>query len=404
MKITLLSFLLIVSCLLPALSGEMVERVLTLEESIDTGLHNSQGLLSYREQVAIAQEMVKEAGAQIYPKIDFNLGVSKFNNDFPTVLAPSFNSEYLPAQNMDAFYSTRLSLWQYLYANGRYSTNLRLAETNLSQANSMADIERNRVILDVKKSYYACVTLKEKIKACETAINSIKEITQKNPSARSRWSYTINSMSFTLSKLKHEYEKQKLKHLETIGLELDMVIEISGELSPPTDEYDLNKCLAWAKNYRPELRQTQFQETIDSLRVNLSLAERYPTVTLGANYERLGDNSALDMTNWNATINVNVPIFDGWASWSRIRQRKLQAREGVIRRSAMEDRVFADVREAYMDYGFWKGRVAELNAVREQDIEPDNRLDTELQRLDTMEQALSSQACLEWAIGKVFFK
>ncbi len=136
-NINLLLSLLIASFCLPCLfADETAERELTLEESITTGVHNSQELLDYQEQISIAQERIKEAGSQIYPKIDFNLSVSKFSNDFPTVLAPSFNSEYLPAQNEDVFYSTRLSLWQYLYASGRYSTNLTLAETNLSQARS----------------------------------------------------------------------------------------------------------------------------------------------------------------------------------------------------------------------------------------------------------------------------
>ena len=398
-------FLLLLSCFLwrPLFAGE-AERVLTLEESLTTGLHNSQELLTCQAQVSIAREMIKEAGAQIYPKIDLNLGMSKYDNDLPTVLAPSFNSDYLPAGNVSTFYSTRVSLWQYLYANGRYTTNLTLAQANLSQANSQADVVKNKVILDVKKSFYACLKAREKIKACESAISAVKNIIEKNPSAKARWAYELNSMNFSLLKFRHEYEKQKLKHLETLCLELDTSIEINGELSPPAEEYDLNKCLAWARNYRPELSQTQFQETIDSLKVHLSLAERYPTVTLGANYERLGEQYPLDMTNWNATINVNVPIFDGWASWSRIRQRKLQVREGTIRRARIEDEVDAAVREAYLDYAFWKNSITEMNSAPGHGLEPDKQLESELLRLDTMEQALSSEAQLEWAIGKAFFK
>jgi len=391
-------------CFWRPLFAEEAERVLTLEESLTTGLNNNQELLTCQEQVAIAREMIKEAGAQIYPKIDLNLGMSKYDNDLPTVLAPSFNSDYLPAGNVSAFYSTRISLWQYLYASGRYSTNLTLAQANLSQANSQADVVKNRVILDVKKSFYACLTASGKIKACEAAISSVKNIIEKTPSAKARWSYELTSMNFSLLKFRHEYEKQKLKHLEALCLELDTAIDIKGELSAPAEEYDLNKCLARAKNYRPELSQTQFQETIDSLRVNLSLTERYPTVTLGANYERLGEQYPLDITNWNATINVNVPIFDGWASWSRIRQRKLEARKGVIRRARIEDKVDAEVREAYLDYNFWKGRVTEMQSAPAQGLEPDKQLESELLRLDTLNQALSSEASLEWAIGKAFFK
>ena len=380
-----------------AIAGQS-ERVLTLEESITTGLHNSQELLGLKEQVSIAREMVKEAKGQIFPKIDFNLSMSRFDNVYPTVLAPSFNSMYLPAAQMNSFYSTRLSLWQYLYASGRYSTNLRLAETNLSQARAQADATQNMVILDVKNAFYACVITGEKIRAYESAISAMKT------SGGNRWAYALSSMNLDLLKLKHDYEKQRLKFLRAVGLELNTVVELKGSLTAPTDEYELNKCLAWASTFRPELRQTQFQETIDSLKVNLSLAERYPTITLGANYERLGQDLPLDNTNWNATININLPIFDGWASWSRIRQRKHQAREGKIRRAKYEDDVHNDVMEALMDYNFWKERVDLMKNDKKQDTEPDKKLESELLMLETLQQALSSQAALEWAIGKAFFK
>ena len=386
------------------LCAEQFERVLTLEESIETGLHNSHDLLGYQEQVSIAKERVKEANSQIYPKIDLNLSMSKFDNKYPTVLAPSFNSMYLPGPQADSFYSTRFSLWQYLYASGRYTTNLRLAETNLSQARSQSDASKNKVILEVKKTYYACVTLKEKIKVFDSTISAIKTIVDNNPSTKSRWSYSLAAMNLDALKLKHGLEKQKLKYLKAVGLELNSIVDIKGDLLPPTDEYELNKCLAWAFTFRPELRQTQFQETIDGLRVNLSLAERYPTITLGANYERLGEQLPLDNSNWNATININLPIFDGWASWSRIRQRKSQVREGKIRRAKIEDEVRLDVMQAFLDYTFWKTRINEMNADKKQESDPDKKLESELLRLDTLEQALSNQAALEWAIGKVFFK
>jgi outer membrane protein TolC len=386
------------------LFAEQVERTLNLEDSITTGLHNSQELLSLQEQVSIARERVTEAGAQIYPKIDFNLSFSKFDNQTPTVLAPSFNSIYLPASQSDSFYATRVSLWQYLYASGRYTTNLRLAETNLSQAKSQADAARNKVILDVRNSYYACLTVREKIKAHEKAISSIKRMIENNPAAKSRWSYQLSSVNFEALKLRHEYEKQKLQYLKAIGIELNTVVEITGDLVAPAEEYELNKCLAWAFNYRPELSQTQFQETIDGLRVRLSLAERYPTVTLGANYEHMGNSVPMDGTNWNATININLPLFDGWASWSRIRQQKFLAREGQIRRAQIQDQVRGEVMGAFLDYSFWKERINEMNSDNTQFTEPDKKLEAELVRLETLQQSLTSQATLEWSIGKIFFK
>ncbi|MHB9156239.1 MAG: TolC family protein, partial [Endomicrobiales bacterium] len=222
------------------LGAEPSERVLTLEESLTTGLQNSQSLLSLQEQIGLARQRVSEAGSQIYPKIDFNLSASRFNNTIPTVLAPSFNSIYLPAENKDIYYFTRFSLWQYLYAGGRYTTNLRLAEINLSQAQSQADVERNSTLRDVAKSFYACRVLQEKISAFEAALAEAKALAGSDPQQRPRWNAFEDHLSAELVRLRHEYEKQELVFLDTIGIELNTRVALAGDLVPPDEEYDLN--------------------------------------------------------------------------------------------------------------------------------------------------------------------
>ena len=44
-----------------------------------------------------------------------------------------------------------------------------------------------------------------------------------------------------------------LHFLADTGLELTTGIQLQGTLTPPAEEYDLDKCLAWAFEYRPEL-------------------------------------------------------------------------------------------------------------------------------------------------------
>lgn len=380
-----------------------VERVLTLDDSVALGIQNNQDLLSYKEQAAIAQQRVSEAISQIYPKIDLNFSMSQFHNALPTVLTPSFNSLYLPPENRDIYYATRVSLWQYLYNGGRYTTTLRLAEINLSQAQTMADIARNKAVLDVKNSFYACKVIDMKIAAYEQAVADIAQIAVKTPAAAGRWASSNARFKVELLQLRHDREKALLKYLDAVGLELNTTVELEGDLSAPQGSYDYNKCVAWAFQFRPELRQTQFQETIDSLRVNLSLTERYPTVTLGANYELSNDRFPLEETNWNATININLPLFDGWASLARLRQRRYQAREGRIRRAKIEDQIRFDVRDACLDYSFWAPQAASP-AADPAGLEPDKRLEAALLRLDILQKSLDAQASVEWAIGKHFFK
>jgi len=358
-----------------------VQRVFTLEDSISTAMMNSQDVLLAKEQLQYSKQSIDEVKGQIYPKIDLNLSASSFDNAVPTVLPASFSSIYLPASTgVNNYYIGRLSLWQYLYAGGRYKTNLRLAEIKYSETQSQYDAMKNNVELEVKKAFYGCLYIKEKIKILEKALERSK---------------AGSNLRLEYAKAKHEYEKAVLKFISTIGLELDTLIDIKGELSAPKDNYELEKCLAWAYQYRPELRQTQFQETMDGLRVNLSLIERFPTITLGANYDRVGNDLTIDQKSWNATINMNLPLFDGWTSSSRIKQGKNQARQGQLRRAQIEDQIRFDVRNAFLDYNFWKNQLEESSKVRaNQDVEGS------ISRLDTLYQTILSQATLEWAIGR----
>jgi outer membrane protein TolC len=196
---------------------------------------------------------------------------------------------------------------------------------------------------------------------------------------------------------KHKHNKDRLRYLAAVGMELTAEVEVSGALNAPSEAFDVNKGIAWAFQYRPELKQTQFQEKIDSLRVNLSLTERLPTISLGANYEWVGDQFPLSQKNWNTTINFNLPIFDGWAAWSRIKQHRIQAREAKIRRAEIEDQVRLQVRDAAMDYEFWKDQAESVDVAAGGDAE--KRLQRQLRNIDTLKEACRATAVLEWAVG-----
>jgi outer membrane protein len=368
--------------------GQGAERVFSLEQSLSAGMNNNQEILSLKEGVLIAQQTINEAQAQILPKIDYNFNASKFDNDVPDILGKSLGFGYLPAENRNQYYLTGFSLWQYLYAGGRYKTNLQLAQINMSQAQSRLEAAKLRVTMDIKDAFNSYLITRSKIEVVEKSVKELREPLE------------LLKAESQLRELKHELAKNELKFLETTGLELDTPVKITGELIPPTQDYDVNICLAWAFQYRPELKVTQFQETIDSLQVNLSIIERYPTVTLGADYEWIGDQWPLDRHNWNATLNLNLPIFDGLASWAKIKQKQSQARQGKIERSRIQDKIRLEVRESFLDYSFWKTQAQELKEKSVTYKTPSDRREAQILWLEALEKALVSETSLEWAIGK----
>lgn len=59
-------------------SAQDPERFLTLEQSVQTGLQNSQSLLSARDDVRIAQQCIVEARSLYYPNLALNMNASRY--------------------------------------------------------------------------------------------------------------------------------------------------------------------------------------------------------------------------------------------------------------------------------------------------------------------------------------
>ncbi|MEW6041054.1 MAG: TolC family protein [Elusimicrobiota bacterium] len=333
-----------------------VERVFNVEQSIFYALRNRKDILLVSKDLEIARERIKEAGSFKYPKIDLTFNYSDVSTDRFTSLPPAFGSILIPRRTPGPYYTTRLSLWQNVYAGGLYSSNIQFAKSNIIRAENQVKVVTNDVVFAVKKSFYELIATRELIALYEIFISSaqgiIKSGTFKSIDEELQADTLLAEINDKYNRMKTNFEKQKLDFLNTLGLELDTNFKIEGSFDSEIESYDINKLLAWAFEYRPEPKQIQAQEEIDALSMKLSLSARYPTVALGAHYEFPGEKFAFDNKNWNATISLNLPIFDGWASWSRIRQKRLQLEQNKLKKKELEDSIRLEVRKSYSEYNY----------------------------------------------------
>ena len=334
-----------------------VERVLTLNECTRLALNINQDILIANETVAYAEQRVNEAKSLYFPKLDLNFNLSRFSNDVATLI----NSHYLPATillpdgSRDYFYSTKLALWQPIYNGGRTIATNKLAKINYEKAKTNAEIQKNEIVANVKTQFYKNIALKEKIKIYE-------EYLSKKSNA---------NLQEQLDILKHEYELETLELLSLIGLELDTVIDIEGEFDVEKLDLDLQQCILWAYQFRPEIKTTQYQESMDNIGVNLITMEKMPTVMLGASYDWLGDDQENWERDWYVSLNINLPLFEGGALFSRLKQKKIQARQATIERAKIEDRIKLEVRKAFSEYNFWYNKLLKAEESNVKGIEQD---------------------------------
>ena len=350
-------FILLLLFLVSPIFAQGVERVLTIDDCTKLALNINQDILIAKEAVSYAEQRVNEAKSLYFPKLDLNFNVSRFSNDFETLI----NSHYLPATillpygDMDYFYSTKLALWQPIYNGGKTVATNKLAKINYEKAKTNAEIKKNEVVAQVKAQFYKNIALKEKIQI-------YKDYLSKKPSA---------SLQDQLDILEHQYELETLELLSLVGLELDMVIDIEGTLETEKLNLDLQQCILWAYQFRPEIKTTQYQESMDNIGVNLITMEKLPTVMLGASYDWLGDDLEKWERDWYISLNINLPLFEGGAVFSRLKQKKIQARQATIERSKIEDRIKLEVRKAFSEYTFWYNKLSKIEESKTKSIEQD---------------------------------
>jgi outer membrane protein TolC len=392
-KIKLFAVLSLLLVFGPKVFSQYPERILTLDASIRQALNINHDILINKQSVLFAEQRIKKTKTLYYPVINFNLNVSKFSNDIPTVI----NSEslpsvtYLPSGTQDLYYSNRLSLWQTIYNGGRTSATNELAKVSLSQVKNKSDIKTNEVIAEVKTSFYKIILIQEKIKLYRQTI----EILSKNK----RLLNDENNLKDKLEICEYEYGIQMLDFLNLIGLGLDTVIELSGSIE--TDNLDLNidQCILWAYQFRPEMKNTQYQETIDGIEVNLLTMEKYPTIMFGTSYDWLmGDSRGIEK-DWYISLNLNVPIFDGGSLFAKIKEKKIQARQATLERSKEEEKIKLQVRKAFAKYSFWYEKASKnTEPSKQKDII--KNLEEQIYKMDVKYNYLKSLFELELAIGR----
>ena len=335
------------------------EKVLTEDVSVQTALSINHDILIQSQNVEYARQRINESQSLYFPKVDFNLNVSRFNNEEPMIVfGESVPSPiYLPQANKDVYFSTRLSIWQNIYAGGRIKTANRLAEMNMNKVKNEENLVKIRVVNRVRTVFSECLYYKAKIALYSRKLKSAEEQKIKMTPAET------DETNSKLEIAQFNYDKEVLNLLSAIGLELNTIVDISGEFKPRLKNIDLEHCLLLAYQFKPEIQMTQYQETIDGLMVSLLSLQRYPTVSVGAAQEWIGDRVIGDESSWYVAANVNIPIFDGGGAFARVKQGKINARGAAIKRSKTEEELRLQVSTALLEYNFWKKQFIQSKAM-----------------------------------------
>lgn len=347
------------------------KELLTLTESLQRAANNNPRLLLANKDFSVAKTQVRQAQSLYYPKVNLNLDYVRYRNETVGITSPELGSVILEApiaDNRDSqrgnplardLYLGRVGFLQTLYAGGKVTATNRLSQAGLRRAENVVETVRQEVACLTAEHFFRLLALRKERAVLSSTLVEIDKLSRQTSSAHGRLALLSAQAEATkrLSALNQEEETERLKYLQAMGLELFAEVDVTGELDAAPSVPDLQTVLVWAKQSRAELKETQIMEELDHLAVELSRAQRYPVFLLGGGVELRNDEFPLDETNWNTALSMNIPIFDGFSGYARVKETRYRAEQGRLRRLQLEDRVEIEVRTAHGEWNHWNKEV-----------------------------------------------
>ena len=393
---------------------------LTLESAIRLGLENNSQFLTAQQDITIAEQRLSEAKLRYLPQFAVQGTASWYKSDSAMVLPEAGINRLLPAsKNTDGnnFYGVGITATQYLYSGGRINGTLKLARTNLKQAQSRYEAVKNAVVLDIKTAFTRLLYAQENATLTENIWNAVEKwYLSQDGWTRIRQMSLLAQLQAAAHEAQNELANARLAMLVSLNKETNAPLTISGSLEPVQVQGDLPHFQLWATEFRPELKSAIYALELDSIAIDLALSKRYPDILVNASYERVGDSN-LEDENKQVSLAVRLPL--PYTFSQQITQKKAEQKKSTLRRAAIEDEIHVQVAQSYAQMAFWQQEAQQryetyqtLAQLVEQNLKNTPKygvaalealhdyLQTAQSYLQSLRENHTAKARLEWAIGK----
>jgi outer membrane protein len=367
-KTAFLPILTMLAVLAPAaLSAQQAKPtiVLTVEEAIAMALQQNPFHLASQEKIAQARAGVRQAVSGFLPTLnaqgsdtlDEKLFVLEFPSmvpgEPPTRMSIDFTKDYQMA----------FSFGLPLYAGGRLTAGYRQANYGLKASQESVRLSEQETILEAKRAFYGYLLAKEFSAVAEEGLALAEKFMEnvKNLHAVGMASkFDLLRSEVQLANLKPQAIRARNSvdvaalGLKTVcGIDLDVPVEVKGELAAPPLDAEARDVVAEALEQRPEIRQLDYQRRMAGESLKIARGSILPTLALGGQYSVWADALNLRKGTWQnyytISLSLSLPIFNGFESRARIGQSKAALRELDWTRKGLSNAIAFEVRQAVLN-------------------------------------------------------
>jgi len=360
---------------------------LTLEQAVRMALQQNPAFQTNVDEAEATRARLKQAQAAWFPRFDFHQDFVRGNNPvyvFGTKLTQrqfstadfALNSLNTPTP-LDNFQTRIDGQWR-LFDSGQTKFHQRSAKRLVTAADFETEQARQDLILEIVRTYYGVLVLKENARAADEALETPESSAQRMETMHKAGLLVdsdllsakvfVSQMKDRQIRARNDLALAEMQLARDMGMPLDTPAEPAATLAEPgMPAKTIEEWIHIALEQRPALRAAQLQENAMSEERKAAKAEFGPKIGLFGSAERdamtLGGPSG---TNWTAGARLDFNVFTGGAQKARVAEATANANKAKHNVEWFRSGVQMEVRKAYLDGNAAAQRAASARDAAEQ--------------------------------------
>ena len=343
----------------------------SLDQCVEYAQKNNVQVKNALLAIDVQAQTNREIAATAFPTINTNLSGTDYTK-IPTSLLPGqifggAPGTFIPVQFGTKFNANYGASIQQLLFDGQVFIALQARATSMDMQRKNAALTKEAIKANIYKIYYQLSASKTQLNILDANINRVKnlardaQIMYKNGFAEK---LDVDKVSVQLNNL--ETEKLKANNSVAIGymglkMLMGMPVNDSLSLTDVINESSLNNDILTESNFQYNVRKDfQYLNTIKKL--NEFNIKRYqlsnlPTISMTGSYSKNAQRSESDFFkggNWFTTslisLNINLPIFNGFATDARIKRTKIELKQTENLIESLKNNIDNEITQAKLNY------------------------------------------------------
>ncbi|MGB1068686.1 MAG: TolC family outer membrane protein [Henriciella sp.] len=319
----------------------------SLADALRAAFANNPGLAADSEATTIAMEGLEQANALRRPQLSVSGGAGFESVDSNRPFSFGIGDRPTASAQLEA----RLPV----YAGGGIDARIRQAEAGIQAADKQFESARQNLYLDVVQAYVNVLSDRENVRIRQSSVYLLSEQVR---AANDRFDVgVVTRTDVAQSEARYEGAVAALSAAEA-ALESSeafyafLVGSRPGELEaaplPEALPQTLESALDLALQSNPDLNALRLSEQVASENVTSARAQLKPSVSIvgAAGYQETFDENFRD-TSVSAMVQASIPLYQGGATTSRIREAQSQLQQSRLRTQALERQVRAEIARSW---------------------------------------------------------